>query len=88
MTLHGGIVMLGKLLQAVLDLQPVWSHLNTPDMDRRGIIVRREIPSLIKERLNSITAGSIVSDLDWAVEGRDGQALKLRFRGCVCTTEL
>jgi hypothetical protein len=68
--------MLGKLLQEVLDLQPEWSHRNTPDMDRRGIIVRREIPTLVRDRLTWVTAGSIVSDLDWAVEGRDGTGPK------------
>lgn len=68
--------MLKQLMQEVLDLQPSWSHKKTHAMDRRGIIVRREIPQLIREHLERISAGSVVSDLDWAVEGRDGTGPK------------
>lgn len=40
------------------------------------MIVRREIPSFLRERLDEITAGSTVSGLAWAVEGRDGTGPK------------
>lgn len=68
--------MLRELLQEVLELQPSWTHRKTAEMDRRGIIVRREIPALIKDRLEVIASSSVVSGLDWAVEGRDGTGPK------------
>ena len=61
-------------MQEVLDLQPEWTHKKTEAMDRRGIIVRREILSLIRERLHGLTSGS--TDVDWEVEGRDGTGPK------------
>lgn len=71
-----GVAVLRELLQEVLDLQPEWSHIKTPEMDRRGIIVRREIPELLREHLTQLTASVAAQGLDWAVEGRDGTGPK------------
>lgn len=68
--------MLRELLQEVLDLQPDWNARKTASMDRRGIIVRREIPSLIRDHFAEVTTHSLTPGLEWAVEGRDGTGPK------------
>lgn len=64
------------LIEEVLRLQPVWTHINTPDMQRRGELIRREIPAWLKGHQQKISAsmGSTASDLE--VEGRDGTGPK------------
>lgn len=64
------------LLQEVLDLQPLWSHLKTPDMDRRGVIVRREMRSELDELLPELAPalGHFAEDI--SIEGRDGTGPK------------
>jgi len=64
--------MLRELLQEVLDLQRVWSHIKTPEMDRRGILVRQDIPRVIRAHLDDLTPEANRHRFTWAVEGRDG----------------
>jgi len=45
-------------------------------MDRRDIIVSREVPDLVRERLRRTRPLPPSLDLDWQVEGRDGTGPK------------
>ena len=65
-----------ELLQEVLELQTNWSSTNTPDMQRRGILIRQVIPRWIKGHIETLAAllGPVGVDCD--VEGRDGTGQK------------
>lgn len=65
-----------QLLQEVLDLQPVWSHLKTPEMDRRGLIVRRELREELESHSYELAQALEPYSEDLAVEGRDGTGPK------------
>lgn len=52
----------------VIDLQPAYSATNTPEMQQRGVIIRDEIPRLLREWLPEFEP--IAGELD--TEGRDG----------------
>ena len=65
-----------QLLQEVLDLQPFWTHIKTPEMDRRGVIVRRELRSEIEKHLGELTDALGPFGADMMVEGRDGTGPK------------
>lgn len=64
---------LAEAFAEVLDLQSTWSSSNTPEMQRRGRLVRHTIPTALHEILTAAPPG-----FDWSVEGRDGTGLKTR----------
>jgi len=66
---------LGDIFQTVLDLQAAWSGSNTPEMQRRGLLVRNEAPEAIRALLPE--ESSLPTD-DMDVEGRDGTGMKTR----------
>src|SRR4029434_8086855 len=63
-----------ELLKEVLELQPSWASLNTPEMQRRGVLIRQQIPDVLREMLSRL--GPDFSEL--RVEGRDGTGRKTR----------
>lgn len=67
---------LKSALSDVVKLQPSWSAENTGAMQRRGSLVRDEVPRLLKSHLPTFAAalGNRASEL--AVEGSDGTGLK------------
>ncbi|MFA1551494.1 MrcB family domain-containing protein [Actinomadura chokoriensis] len=64
------------LFAEALDLQLEWAAHNTPEMQRRGVLVRTEIPERIRAHVDELatTIGVPLSDL--GVEGKDGTGLK------------
>lgn len=64
------------LLSKVLGLQPSWTAANTEEMKARGVIIRQELPELLR------THGPVLAEAlgtrfdDLGVEGRDGTGLK------------
>jgi len=60
-----------ELLREVLDLQANWSNVNTPPMQRRGILIRTEILSWIRPHLGAFSTLMGPSGTDLDVEGRD-----------------
>ncbi|MFI9011004.1 MrcB family domain-containing protein [Actinosynnema sp. NPDC053489] len=65
-----------ELLRKILSLQPDWSSDNTPAMQERGLLVRREVVGWLRERLPSIVENAPEEIDDWRVEARDGTGLK------------
>jgi hypothetical protein len=65
-----------RLMAEVLDLQKVWTAKNTDAMERRGAIIRREMPQWLRERRASIAASLNPPEELVGVEGRDGTGLK------------
>lgn len=56
-------------LASVLDLQRFWTNVNTPEMKRRGMIVRGELPNQLRPLVQAHGGR-------WTVEGRDGTGRK------------
>ena len=63
--------MISIAIQKVLDLQLNYSSKNTPDMQTRGVLVRKEIRNGLAEGLSNA-----LGNANWDVEGRDGTGLK------------
>lgn len=64
------------LLEEVLRLQPAWTHINTPDMQRRGQLIRSEIPAWLEPHLPALSAAMGPCGHDLELEGRDGTGPK------------
>jgi MoxR-like ATPase len=58
-----------ETIDSILDLQPQWSATNSDAMRQRGILIRKELPALLRPFCGSV-------GLD--VEGRDGTGSKTR----------
>lgn len=67
---------LGNAIQNVLALQPAYSSANTPEMQQRGVIVRRTIPSEISKIRTELAKAVGIDQPDLLIEGRDGTGLK------------
>ena len=65
-----------ELIEEVLLLQTEWSHLKTAAMDRRGVIVRHELPDRLREHLDALSAYATWPEDDLRLEGRDGTGPK------------
>ncbi|MER5382233.1 DUF3578 domain-containing protein [Streptomyces sp. NPDC002688] len=64
------------LLSKVLELQPSWTATNTEEMQERGVVIRQQLPDLLRRdgaRLSDVLGVSLD---DLGVEGRDGTGLK------------
>ncbi|MEU5440999.1 MrcB family domain-containing protein [Streptomyces griseofuscus] len=64
------------LLIKVLDLQPSWTSKNTEEMKTRGIVIRQEIPSRLREHGAALAAALGTTPDELCIEGRDGTGLK------------
>ncbi|MDN3024699.1 DUF3578 domain-containing protein [Streptomyces sp. S.PB5] len=64
------------LLSKVLELQPSWTATNTEEMQGRGVVVRQQLPDLLRADGATLSAALGVSLDNLGVEGRDGTGLK------------
>ncbi|MFC8535268.1 MrcB family domain-containing protein [Streptomyces sp. NPDC057249] len=64
------------LLGKVLELQPSWTAMNTEKMQERGVIVRQQLPALMRADAAHLAAALRVPVDGVLVEGRDGTGLK------------
>lgn len=60
-------------LQGVLDLQPRWTARRTPEMERRGEIIRVGLPSALLEHEPALQAAMAPFGQELAVQGKDQQ---------------
>ncbi|MGW1958688.1 MrcB family domain-containing protein [Streptomyces sp. NPDC001935] len=65
-----------ELLGEVLDLQKVWRAKNTKEMQRRGVIIRREITDWLRERQHAVAQAADLAPDNVGIEGRDATGLK------------
>ncbi len=68
--------MLSELLDEVLRLQGSYTSTKSPAMERRGLLIRTEIPMLLREELANFHAAPGVDIPDLMVEGKDGIGTK------------
>jgi hypothetical protein len=65
-----------ELLRDVLRLQPAWHSKNTPEMEKRGRLVRRDVVNWLREQLPAVERAVPDEVDDWTAEGSDGAGLK------------
>ncbi|MFC8200294.1 MrcB family domain-containing protein [Streptomyces sp. NPDC057298] len=64
------------LLSKVLELQPSWTATNTEEMQQRGVIIRQQLPDLLRAGGARLSAELGTSLDNLGIEGRDGTGLK------------
>lgn len=67
---------LSSALGEVLSLQSSYDSHNTPEMHRRGLIVRREIPSWLNPLRTRLAAEARLAESDLLIQGSDGAGRK------------
>ena len=65
---------LGELIPKVFELQKAWSGKNTPEMQRRGTLIRRLVPAAIR----ALLPGEGTLPFTPSIEGGDGVGRKAR----------
>ncbi len=61
------------LIVQVLDLQHAWSANNTPEMQSRGLVIRKDLPQALASAIADLAHGSHIQ-----IEGRDGSGSRTR----------
>ncbi|MFF7802057.1 MrcB family domain-containing protein [Streptomyces olivaceus] len=64
------------LLSKVLELQPSWTAANTDEMKARGVIIRQELPELLRMHGSALADALGTPPDNLGVEGRDATGLK------------
>lgn len=65
-----------EVLEEVAALQRHWSEKNTPDMVRRGLLIRQKIPACIREFAKDLEAAIAIPGATIEVVGKDGTGRK------------
>lgn len=65
-------MVVSELLRKVAKLQPKYSSKNTPEMEERGRLIRKELPSAFRESLPGFQAAMHPYEEELEIEGRDG----------------
>lgn len=68
--------MISSQIREVLELQRQYTSKNTPAMQRRGILIRREIASSLSENLDRFKSKYEIAIEDLWVQGKDGDGNK------------
>ena len=68
--------MISTQIREVLDLQKVYTSKNTPPMQRRGILIRKEIAHSLTENLDRFKSKYEIAIDDLWVQGKDGDGNK------------
>lgn len=64
------------LLNEVLDLQSAWTQADTPEMNRRGVLVRRELKRYLEDFSAEFSAALNIEPGDLKIEGKDATGRK------------
>jgi hypothetical protein len=68
--------MISTQIREVLELQSQYTSKNTPAMQRRGILIRKEIAHSLSENLNRFKSKYEIAIEDLWVQGKDGDGNK------------
>jgi hypothetical protein len=63
-------------IERIMELQPLWSHKKTKEMDERGKLVRHAGPNWFRTFADEISAAADIGADDLLLEGRDGTGPK------------
>jgi MrcB-like, N-terminal domain/Domain of unknown function (DUF3883) len=64
------------VVNEILDLQKYYSSKNTPEMQRRGVLIRDALPQLIENKLETLEPIFSRMSFQCAIEGSDGKGRK------------
>lgn len=65
-------MVVSELLRKVAELQPKYSSDNTPEMEERGRLIRKELPLAFRENLSGFQVPMHPYEDELEIEGRDG----------------
>jgi hypothetical protein len=65
-----------RVIEEILQLQSEWRSENTPAMQRRGVLVRTDMPGWLRDRIASLVSLMPDGARDLDVQGKDGTGLK------------
>ena len=65
-----------QIMKRIMQLQPDWTHKNTPEMDERGRLVRHSGPAWLQTFAEKIASEIGIPTDDLLLEGRDGTGEK------------
>ena len=68
--------MISTQIREVLELQRQYTSKNTPAMQRRGILIRKEIAGSLNENLDRFKSKYEIAIEDLWVQGKDGDGNK------------
>jgi len=68
--------MISTQIQEVLELQTRYTSKNTPDMQRRGVLIRKEIAASLNENFDRFKSKYEIAIEDLWVQGKDGEGNK------------
>jgi len=63
---------LTSVVNEILDLQRIYSSTNTPEMQRRGILIRDALPEIIQDKFEILEPIFSSANFQIAIEGSDG----------------
>jgi hypothetical protein len=67
---------LTNVVNEILDLQRNYSSTNTPEMQRRGVLIRDALPEIIQDKFESLEPIFSAANFQLAIEGSDGKGRK------------
>lgn len=73
--------------EEVLVLQNEWDSKNTPAMQRRGVLIRDEIPDFLSANIDKIKKALRIAGEDIGFEGSDGTGLKTQIPWVRCHSQ-
>ena len=68
--------MIREILARVAELQPAWTHINTAEMNERGVLVRHGGPDWLESFRTELAEALGVAKADLLTDGRDGTGAK------------
>ena len=67
---------LTSVVNEILDLQRIYSSTNTPEMQRRGVLIRDALPEIIQDKFETLEPIFSSANFQLAIEGSDGKGRK------------
>lgn len=67
---------LSSVVNEILDLQRIYSSTNTPEMQRRGVLIRDALPEIIQDKFEILEPIFSTADFQLSIEGSDGKGRK------------
>ena len=64
------------VVNEILDLQRSYSSTNTPEMQRRGVLIRDALPEIIQDKFETLEPIFSSANFQLAIEGSDGKGRK------------
>lgn len=64
------------IIKEICELQPKWTSKNTPEMKRRGELIKKELVQALSAHESKFKRALSIYSSDWGIEGSDGKGYK------------